>query len=93
MKTKRITFEATGVILGLLGAFSLVASLLPLINPGLAKVHHGEESFLSISSLLFLVAALLIIGLSLLCSQIARKLKELESATIPMTADKTEKPD
>jgi ABC-type antimicrobial peptide transport system permease subunit len=36
-KIKRMFFEAAGIIFGLLGAFSIVVSLMPWINPGMMK--------------------------------------------------------
>ena len=93
MKTERIFFEASGIILAIVGAFLLISSLMPLINPGFVKASYHEDPSFSTGNIVGLIIAILIIVCGFLCSRKASKLKKLESAADQKTADKIDKPD
>jgi len=90
-KTEVIFLEATGMILAIFGAFFLVSSLMPLINPGFVKVNFGDKPFFSVSNIVCLGIAIIIIVCGILCSRKAGKLKNLESSTNPEPDNKTNK--
>jgi len=94
MKTRKaevIFLEATGIILAIFGAFLLVSSLMPLINPGFVKVNFGDEPFISVGNIVCLGMAILIIVCGVLCSRKAGKLKKSESSASRGPDDKTSK--
>ena len=90
-KAEVIFLEAAGITLILFGAFLLVSSLLPLLNPGFVKVNLGGEPFLSVGDIACLGTAILVIVCGILCSRKAGKLKKSESFTNRESDDKTGK--
>lgn len=68
-KTKRIFFEAAGILLALAGAFLFVAAILPLINPGFAESQGGDTSFLSTRNIVRLAVALGLLFFAFLLSR------------------------
>ena len=80
MKTKRLILEAAGIILALSGAFLLVFSLMPLINPGFTKLNLGDLQLFSVGDTLCLALAVVIIICGILCSLKAGRLKKQEKS-------------